>query len=89
VVPGRLLAVLARALGQLGTVKKTRWLYVAGQTRVHIDEVDGLGWFIELEVVLRPGQNDCEGHAIIQDFMRELGIREILPTAYIDLLSGG
>lgn len=35
-----------------GVVKKRRLLYLVGQTRVHCDEVDGLGRFMELEVCL-------------------------------------
>ena len=37
-------------------VKKTRWLYLVGQTRVHCDQVEGLGDFAELEVVLNDDQ---------------------------------
>jgi len=42
--------ILSRSIGVLGVVKKTRLLYITGQTRIHIDKVDGLGNFIELEV---------------------------------------
>ena len=41
--PDVLLEILTRTLGRTGTVKKTRTLYLVGQTRVHIDEVEGLG----------------------------------------------
>lgn len=43
-------AVLSMALGVKGTVKKRRVLHIVDQTRIHIDEVDGLGHFMELEV---------------------------------------
>ncbi|XP_025088078.1 uncharacterized protein LOC112560429 isoform X3 [Pomacea canaliculata] len=48
--PDKLKFMLGRALGLQGTVKKDRWLYIVGQTRVHVDQVHGLGDFMELEV---------------------------------------
>lgn len=42
--------VLAIALGVDGNVRKTRRLYFIDQTRVHVDTVEGLGDFAELEV---------------------------------------
>lgn len=42
--------MLSQALGVDGTVKKTRHLFLVDQTRIHIDQVDGLGDFMELEV---------------------------------------
>ncbi len=60
-----------------------------GQTRIHLDRVDGLGDFVELEVVLRPDQEQREGIAIAHELMRRLGIAEdqLVKVAYIDLLS--
>lgn len=81
---------LARASGVLGRVRKQRWLLLAGQTRLHLDRVEGLGEFIELEVVLREGQGDAEGSAIAEALMRELGLADAprLAGAYLDLLAG-
>jgi predicted adenylyl cyclase CyaB len=80
--------LLAKALGERGVVKKRRWLYWVGQTRIHVDEVQGLGPFMELEVVMGPGQHQAEGEAIAQDLMERLGVREsdLVDVAYIDLL---
>jgi predicted adenylyl cyclase CyaB len=85
--PTTLKATLTAALGVRGVVRKRRCLYLVGQTRIHLDEVEGLGQFMELEVVLRPGQNDAEGQAIAQDLMEKLGIAEsdLLEDAYMDL----
>jgi predicted adenylyl cyclase CyaB len=81
--------ILTKTLGVMGVVKKTRTLYLIGQTRVHIDEVEGLGSFPELEVVLQPEQSDIEGKAVAERLMSEFGIdkQQLIPEAYIDLLS--
>jgi predicted adenylyl cyclase CyaB len=86
--PESLKTALSLALGVRGVVRKTRFLYLAGQTRIHLDEVEGLGEFMELEVVLRPEQSDAEGQAIAADLMIRLGVREedLLEGAYMDLL---
>lgn len=86
--PQNLKTTLTLALGVRGVVRKTRFLYLVGQTRIHLDDVEGLGQFMELEVVLRDGQTDAEGQAIARDLMTRLGIREedLLEGAYMDLL---
>ncbi|KAF7641418.1 hypothetical protein LDENG_00281930, partial [Lucifuga dentata] len=47
--PPSLRTVLSDALGVKGEVKKDRQLFLIGQTRVHLDEVEGLGHYMELE----------------------------------------
>lgn len=81
---------LARACGVRGRVVKQRWLLRIGATRIHLDRVEGLGDFLELEVVLRPEQADAEGHAIAEDLMAQLGTGGAprLARAYLDLLAG-
>ena len=80
---------LARAHGVLGRVRKTRWLLLAGPTRIHLDRVENLGEFMELEVVLRDEQSLEEGQAIAESLMKQLGIAadQRLAGAYLDLLS--
>lgn len=86
--PAGLKAALAEALGVRGVVRKKRYLYLAGQTRIHLDDVEGLGQFMELEVVLLPGQTDAQGQAVAEDLMARLGIApgDLLDGAYMDLL---
>jgi predicted adenylyl cyclase CyaB len=80
---------LQRALGALGRVRKQRWLLLAGSTRIHLDRVDGLGDFLELEVVLRDAQSEADGVRIAEQLMHELGLAraERIAGAYLDLLA--
>jgi adenylate cyclase class IV len=87
--PAALREALARALGVLGRVRKTRWLLLAGQTRIHLDRVDGLGDFLELEVVLRDDQSEHDGIDIAGALCAQLGVAtsQRLALAYLDLLA--
>jgi adenylate cyclase class IV len=80
---------LDRALGTLGRVTKHRTLLLVGPTRIHLDRVDGLGEFIELEVVLRDAQNERDGVEIAEGLMHRLGLGDAprIAGAYLDLLS--
>jgi len=86
--PIALLEILNKTLGNIGSVKKARTLYLIGQTRVHIDQVDKLGDFLELEVVLRRNQSEDEGKDIAEALLSKFGIdrTDLLSKAYIDLL---
>ena len=88
--PDLLLEVLAPSIGIRGKVEKRRHLYRVGNTRIHLDEVKGLGGFIELEVVLDEGENVDDGAAIANRLMEKLGIarEDLVACAYIDLLEG-
>ncbi len=46
------IALLEHALGSCGVVRKVRHLFLLRHTRIHLDEVEGLGTFVELETVL-------------------------------------
>ena len=61
---------------------------MVGQTRVHCDTVEGLGDFMELEVVLQDGQSVEHGQNIADDLMSKLGIDQtkLITCAYMDLL---
>ncbi|XP_059166907.1 uncharacterized protein LOC131949149 [Physella acuta] len=80
--------VLSKALGVRGVVKKSRLLIMLGQTRIHLDDVEGLGHFMELEVVLGDDQTVEYGQQIASDIMNKLEISEndLLHSAYMDML---
>ena len=86
--PENLKRVLELTYGIRGVVRKTRYLYIVGQTRVHLDNVEGLGQFMELEVVIQGGQDDAEGQVIAEGLMTSLGVErsDLLEGAYLDLL---
>jgi len=88
--PAALCALLADALGVAGRVRKRRRLYLAGRTRIHLDRVEGLGEFVELEVVLAAGDTVADGEAEARRIMQALGIDagDLVRGAYVDLLAG-
>lgn len=87
--PEMLRQTLALAYGETGRVRKRRTLFLIGRTRIHLDEVENLGSFLELEVVLREGEPAEAGVREAEDLMSRLGIRasQLIDRAYIDLLS--
>lgn len=89
--PDGLRSLLAGALGDVGRVRKVRTLFLVGQTRVHIDRVEGLGDFLELEVVLAAGQAPEAGVRIARELMERLGVHDgdLVAGAYVDLLDRG
>jgi predicted adenylyl cyclase CyaB len=86
--PHALLDILSKTLGIVGTVNKTRMLHLVGQTRIHIDQVEGLGDFLELEVVLRTDQTEEDGRRIANRLLAEfeIGPQDLIAEAYVDLL---
>ncbi len=81
-------ALLAAALGVRGEVRKHRLVYHIGRTRVHLDEVQDLGSFLELEVQMAAAESAAAGAAEAARLMAALGVEEsaLVPEAYVDLL---
>ncbi|HEX5418557.1 MAG TPA: class IV adenylate cyclase [Gammaproteobacteria bacterium] len=86
--PAALKRVLTTSLGVRGTVTKHRDVYLLGQTRIHLDTVERLGTFLELEVVLGESDTPESSEALATELLRALQIapQSLLPGAYIDLL---
>ena len=87
--PDSLREALAMAYGAAGRVRKHRTLYLVGRTRVHLDRVEGLGDFLELEVVLAEGESADAGVKEARGLMVALGLADgqLVEGAYVDLIS--
>ncbi len=81
--------LLARALGIKVEVKKIREIYFIGHSKFHLDEVEGLGSFFEIEVQDHDGTHPEESlHRLLQKYMEELGVEQdnLIGESYSDML---
>jgi predicted adenylyl cyclase CyaB len=87
--PDSLRETLALAYGVVGRVRKNRTLFIAGRTRIHLDVVENLGHFLELEVVLREDESTDVGVREARELMQRLGVApsQLIDRAYVDLLA--
>lgn len=88
--PDTLRESLTLAYGQSGRVRKRRELYLIGRTRVHLDRVEGLGEYLELEVVLRDDERPEAGIAEADRLIGILGVDRghLLTGSYVDMMAG-
>jgi predicted adenylyl cyclase CyaB len=83
-----LLEVLQHSLKEGVVVRKKRLLFMAGRTRIHYDLVEGLGYFLELEVVMRPDEEIADAVRDAEELISALGIHQenLVSGAYADML---
>lgn len=71
-----LCAALAAAIGIRGVVVKRRRLLLWQSVRIHLDEVEQLGTFIELEAVAPPDSDLTHEHRLIAELRDALKITD-------------
>ncbi len=83
-------AALDAALGVKVIVSKRRHLHVWREVRIHLDMVDGLGSFIELEAVAQPESDLAREHALVRKLREAFAITDarLLSRGYADQLLG-
>jgi homotetrameric cytidine deaminase len=86
--PDALRASLDSALGTLVVVDKRRHLLLWEGVRIHLDTVEGLGSFVELEGVAPAGSDLQAEHEKVARLREALQIGEILTDSYSDRLLG-
>ena len=81
-------AVLERSLGVLVAVDKQREIYYIENVKFHIDQVQGLGSFVEIEACGKPEDDRNPLLAQCRKYMQWFGIREedLIESSYSDLL---
>lgn len=81
---------LARANGILCRVIKHRELYMYRNVRIHLDDVEQLGQFLEFEAVLSDDDEkaEAEGHRLVEFLRREFRIQnqDLVAGSYSDLI---
>jgi homotetrameric cytidine deaminase len=87
--PAALREALDAALGTVAVVEKHRRLLLWEGVRIHLDHVEGLGDFVELEGVADDGSDLAREGALVDQLRAELAIGDdaIEATGYADLVS--
>jgi len=86
--PQKLREVMTRALGTLAIVKKIRILMMRDHIRLHLDAVENLGIFGEIEAVLG-AHSDAEGsRPAIEELLRALEVDtgDLIGESYFELM---
>jgi len=87
--PAGLKRILCEVLGVHRVVVKEREIFLCGSVRIHLDRVEGLGDFLELEAVIDgTPASETAGRAEVARLMRVLGIRDadLVAVSYEGLL---
>ena len=88
--PGALKHLLEQTLGVHRIVRKRREIFLVDNVRIHLDRVEGLGDFVELEAVFDGGEAaEAAEHAKVNALLKELGVCEedLLAHSYESLLA--
>lgn len=86
--PAELREALATVLGVTVVVRKARRLFIFEGVRIHLDRVEGLGDFIELEAVTPEGGEPGDFARLLDEIRDSLGVRDedLLQESYSDML---
>ncbi len=89
--PEAMHAILSAVLPAAGVVRKRRLVFLVGRTRIHLDEVEDLGTFLEFEVVMDEGNDEAAAREEARRLMEAFEIAEgdLLDRSYVDMLVGG
>lgn len=88
--------LLTRALGLLVVVEKERDIYFIDNVKFHLDEVKGLGTFVEIEAIANENEFECDADVDENEKLMEqckyylklfrIKNEDLIPYSYSDLL---
>ncbi len=86
--PEKTREMLAQALGTIATVRKTRILMMRDHIRLHLDRVDGLGEYGEIEAVLGEDGDPEQSRLAVEELLSALGIdrNKLIDESYFEML---
>ena len=86
--PETLKAALTAALGVRAVVEKRREIFLYHSVRIHLDDVVGLGHFLELEAVLGGDVDEAAGRALIDSLQHHFALSPsaLLANSYGEMI---
>jgi predicted adenylyl cyclase CyaB len=84
--PEPMRTMLANALGVLAEVRKERTLMMRGNIRLHLDRVEGLGEFGEIEAVLDENDSAESSRPAVDAILAALEVSELIGVSYFELM---
>jgi adenylate cyclase, class 2 len=85
---GQMRAILSDALGVLAEVRKERILLTRGNVRLHLDRVEGLGDFGEIEAVVGSPDDEPRCRAAVDELLAAIKLTstDLITLSYFELL---
>lgn len=86
--PEKTRELLTRALGTIAMVRKTRILLMRDHVRLHLDHVDGLGEFGEIEAVLGQNEDPERSRPAVDELLGALEVdrNNLIAESYFEML---
>lgn len=87
--PDKLRTILSAALGVRAEVRKRRVVLIRQNVRLHIDSVESLGEFGELEAVLVEGESEQANRKRLAALLEQLGVEvnALIDASYFELMN--
>jgi predicted adenylyl cyclase CyaB len=84
-------AMFSSALGVIAEIRKVRTLLMRRNVRLHLDRVEGLGSFGEIEAVIAVGETPEDYRTEVDEILAAIEITpaDLISKSYFELVSGG